>query len=139
MSMLYHHFFRAGFVVILIMGLLIACAGGPKEKTPPPTKPDSPQTKPQEPATGQPAIEHSGISQRDGVQGEYIVTVDEGAGEEIVRQAFVSFNLVTCEDLGKGRYLVKIHPDPGPETVVRKAVSLPGIKAVQPNYTYQTQ
>ena len=73
------------------------------------------------------------------VLGEYIVTIRESGDEAIIRELFEANFVIKIEDLGlgRGRFLIKLEQDPGPEVINRKGLESPIVKRVQPNYIYR--
>jgi len=76
---------------------------------------------------------------RDRVPGLYVVTVKPGAGKASVRKAFGARVVQRVADLGHHEYMVRIRHDPGPKAVMRGVLGAPGIRAVQPDYTYHAE
>lgn len=71
------------------------------------------------------------------VLGEYIVTIRESGDEALIRELFEANFVIKIEDLGRGRFLIKLEQDPGPEVINRKGLESPFVKRVQPNYIYR--
>ncbi len=81
--------------------------------------------------------ERPSIFNENRVPGEYIVTIDESGDEERIRELFEAYLVEKVKDLGRGRFLIKLEQDPGPEVVKRKGLESAFIKHVQPNYIYR--
>ena len=74
----------------------------------------------------------------DRVPGQYIITLKAGVAVEILQDVFAEFGLASVRDLAKGRYLITLEKDPGPEDITRHAATSSSIEYVQPNYVYRT-
>ncbi|NNF95607.1 MAG: hypothetical protein HKM94_01610 [Halobacteria archaeon] len=72
------------------------------------------------------------------VPGQYIVTLKEGIGAEILQKVFAEFGIKSVKDLSKRRYLMTLEKDPGPESIIKQAATSSDIEHVQPNYIYRT-
>jgi hypothetical protein len=81
--------------------------------------------------TTPPAIENR-------VPGQYIVTLKEGVGTELLQEVFAEFGIQSVKDLSSGRYLITLEKDPGPEVIIKQAATSSEIEHVQPNYIYRT-
>ncbi len=71
------------------------------------------------------------------VTGEYLVTLDAGAGATQIAQAYGGLGIQRLEDLGGGRYLLVVAQDPGPAQMEEIRARNPRIKAIQPNFVYR--
>ena len=71
------------------------------------------------------------------VPGQYIVKLKEQGTEETLRTLFAEFGIKSIQDLSKGRYLITLEKDPGPEDISRQAATVAGIEYVQPNFIYR--
>lgn len=69
--------------------------------------------------------------------GEYIVTVRPGGAGAQVRRVFGQYGIKSVKDLGKGRFLVKVDRDPGPQAMEAISARAGSIHRVQPNYKYR--
>jgi hypothetical protein len=146
-TMTHKNVLQGGLILMMILALFCACASdnnvredepAPAPETPAPADDDEEQPV-AEPRDIGPIVSDQPIQTGDGQPGEYIVTTEQAHGKATVIQALAAFTVVEFQDLGKNRFLVRIKPDPGPEEVRRKAVSMPGVQAVQPNYQYKSQ
>ena len=81
--------------------------------------------------------EQPSVSRENRVPGEYIVTIDESGDEARIRELFEAYFVIKIEDLRRGRFLIKLEQDPGPEVIKRKGLESPFVKRVQPNYIYR--
>jgi hypothetical protein len=81
--------------------------------------------------------EQPGVYGENRVLGEYIVTIDESGDEARIREFFEAYSVKKVKDLGRGRFLIKLEQDPGPEVIKRKGLESPFVKRVQPNYIYR--
>ena len=81
--------------------------------------------------TPQPATENR-------VPGQYIVTLKEGGSTETLNEVFDEYGIQSIKDLSKGRYLITLEKDPGPESITKQAATSSEIEHVQPNYIYRT-
>jgi hypothetical protein len=72
------------------------------------------------------------------VPGQYIVTLKEGVGTELLQEVFAEFGIQSVKDLSSGRYLITLEKDPGPEVIIKQAATSSEIEHVQPNYIYRT-
>ena len=70
--------------------------------------------------------------------GQYIVTLKEGASVDVLTQVFQPYGIKSMRDLSRGRYLIILQRDPGPEEITKQAATSSVIEAVQPNFVYQT-
>ena len=70
--------------------------------------------------------------------GQYIVTLKEGANADVLKQVFQSYGIKSMRDLSRGRYLVILEQDPGPEEMTKQTANSSEIEDVQPNYIYRT-
>lgn len=75
---------------------------------------------------------------QDRVQGEYLVTIAGMGGAEEVRRIFSEFGSLTVTPLTgtPGVFLLKFSPDPGLETLQKRASQSGQIQSVQPNFIY---
>lgn len=71
------------------------------------------------------------------VAGEYIVTVRPGGSNAEVRRVFGQYGIKSVKDLGKGRFLVKVDRDPGPQAMEATSARAGSIHRAQPNYKYR--
>jgi hypothetical protein len=81
--------------------------------------------------TPQPATENR-------LPGQYIVTLKEGVSPETLTKVFNKYGIKSTKDLSRGRYLVNLVQDPGPEAIAKQAATSSDIEEVQPNYIYRT-
>lgn len=70
--------------------------------------------------------------------GQYIVTLKAETDTEILYDVFAAYGVKSIKDLSKGRYLITLDKDPGPEEITKEASTISDIKHVQPNYIYRT-
>jgi hypothetical protein len=110
---------RCTGLAILSMSLGISCSNN--------GKPSIPRTNTEQP----------GMYGENRMPGEYIVSLDEGGNEALVRKLYEAYQVKNLEDLGRGRFLIKLENDPGPEVIERKGMESAHIKSVQPNYLYR--
>jgi len=69
--------------------------------------------------------------------GQYIVTLKKGANSETLTSVFEHYGIKSIQEFSKGRYLIILEHDPGPDTITQQAAASSEIDTVQPNYTYQ--
>lgn len=74
---------------------------------------------------------------QDRVPGEYLVTVQKGGDEALIRKLFAPFSVKEVQSLGEGLFLLKIEKDPGPKALKKKGRESEQIRSVQPNFVYQ--
>jgi hypothetical protein len=74
---------------------------------------------------------------QDRAPGEYLVTVQKGGDQALIRKLFASFSVKDVRSLGEGQFLLKIEKDPGPEAVKKKGEESDRIRSVQPNFVYR--
>jgi len=72
------------------------------------------------------------------VSGQYLVTLKEGGSAETLTEVFKQYGIISIQDLSRGRYLITLEQDPGPEAIVSQAATASDIEQVQPNYLYRT-
>lgn len=72
------------------------------------------------------------------VPGEYIVTLQQEGGAALVQELYADYGVRAVEDLGRGRFLVKLKKDPGLDEVQRVGMVSGKVKAVQPNFVYRS-
>ena len=72
------------------------------------------------------------------LSGQYIVTLKEGTSAEILNEVFKQYGIKSIQDLSRGRYLITLEQDPGPEALANQAATVSDIEEVQPNYIYRT-
>ena len=70
--------------------------------------------------------------------GQYIVTLKEGRSSETLTEVFKQFGIKSIKDLSRGRYLITLDQDPGPEEMTKQTANSSEIEDVQPNYIYRT-
>ena len=68
---------------------------------------------------------------------QYIVTLKNAANDKILREAFSLCGIKSIKSLSKGRYLLILENDPGPEEVAKLAATIPDVHYIQPNYIYR--
>lgn len=75
------------------------------------------------------------------IKGEYIVTMSDSADkpEEILRKIFKKYELKTIRHVAGRMYMIHLVADPGIETVQKVVKDNTQLKAVQPNFRYNTQ
>ncbi|MCP4410773.1 MAG: hypothetical protein GY807_24135 [Gammaproteobacteria bacterium] len=84
--------------------------------------------------------ESNPLSESDNrVPGEYILVLEQGDADEIVRRLYSDYTVQSIKDLGRRRFLIKLEHDPGPDIVTKKATESNDIKWAQPNYKYRYQ
>jgi len=72
------------------------------------------------------------------VPGQYIVTLKESGRSETLIEVFKQYGIKSIQDLSRGRYLITLEQDPGPEAVASQAANASDIEQVQANYLYRT-
>jgi len=114
-------------MVRLLLGYLFLCGIAVAGCT------DSANQKNVEPRTitTQPATENR-------VPGQYIVTLKESGRSETLTEVFKQYGIKSIQDLSRGRYLITLEQDPGPEEINKQAATASDIEQVQPNYLYRT-
>lgn len=90
---------------------------------------------------GQPPVERttgkSDIYREERVPGEYIVTLSGDVSDTLIRELFEEYAVTTIENLGRGRFLIRLEYDPGPQVIERIGAESPSVEHIQPNYIYQ--
>jgi len=76
-------------------------------------------------------------AQENRLPGQYLVTLKEGGSAETLTEVFKQYGIKSIQDLSRGRYLITLEQDPGPEALVKQALTASDIAAVQPNYIYR--
>ena len=74
---------------------------------------------------------------QDVVPGEYIVSLKPTEDSETVRKVYGEYEIAFLNDLGRGRYLMRLSKDPGLESLKRKAAASGKIESIQPNFRYR--
>jgi hypothetical protein len=72
------------------------------------------------------------------VPGQYIVTLKKSGSSETLTRVFQQYGIKSIQDLSRGRYLITLEQDPGPEEMANQAATVSDIEEVQPNYIYRT-
>jgi len=75
----------------------------------------------------------------DRVPGEYLVSVQKGGDEALIRKVFASYSVRDVQSVSDNLFLLKLDRDPGPEEIQRKAEESDRIRSVQPNYVYRLE
>jgi hypothetical protein len=70
--------------------------------------------------------------------GQYIVTLKESGSSETLTEVFKQYGIKSIQDLSRGRYLITLEQDPGPEEMANQAATASDIEQVQPNFIYRT-
>jgi len=73
----------------------------------------------------------------DRVPGEYVITLRPRASAEAIDTAYGSFGITRLQDLGGGKYLIRLSQDPGLEMVRRAGHASGHVAAAQPNFVYR--
>ena len=73
----------------------------------------------------------------DRVAGEYIVTVQAGGDEVLLRRLYATYGVRDIAELGPHRFLVKLERDPGLDEIRRAGLASGQVSAVQPNFVYR--
>lgn len=73
----------------------------------------------------------------DRVLGEYLVTVQNGGDEPMLRRLFADHSIRSVRQLRDDLFLINIERDPGPEAMRQFAAGCDQIRAVQPNLVYR--
>ncbi|AGH94503.1 hypothetical protein [Pseudobdellovibrio exovorus] len=75
------------------------------------------------------------------IKGEYIITTVDSVNkpEELLRQIFKKYELKTLRHIGGRMYMIHLVADPGIETLQKVVKDNAQLKAVQPNFRYNTQ
>ncbi len=84
-----------------------------------------------------PQFKHAPMPDR--AAGEYIVTVEPGSGEPMLRELYADYGIREIIDLGGSRFLIKLTADPGLDVIQRKGSESGKVKAAQPNFIYRLQ
>lgn len=71
------------------------------------------------------------------VPAQYIVSLKEGGNTKILTEVFQQYGIKSIKDLSRGRYVITLEQDPGPEEINTQAVTSTEIISVQPNYIYR--
>jgi len=72
------------------------------------------------------------------VPGEYLVTLAPGADTKVIADLYGRFGIKDIENLGRNIFLVILTEDPGPARMEELRGQDTQIKAIQPNFVYQT-
>ncbi len=113
-------YYTSGFVIGLLMMLiitLVSCVNGVQSTNDP----------------------QAGVVNENRVPGEYIVVIEREDAEDIIRALYSAYALQRIKDLGRGRYLINLASDPGPDIVIQHALESADVEMVQPNYRYRYQ
>ena len=102
-----------------------------------PSSATSSHSSPSAPSDNKPAP--ATIPSQDRVPGEYLVSVQKGGDEALIRKVFASYSVRDVQPVSDNLFLVKIDQDPGPEEIKRKAEESDRIRGVQPNYVYRLE
>ncbi|MCG6887573.1 MAG: hypothetical protein LJE74_10215 [Proteobacteria bacterium] len=70
------------------------------------------------------------------VPGEYLVTLTASGNPESLRSVFNAYGVKAIREFSKGRYLVVLEHDPGPEEIAERVAASTDIVRVQPNFIY---
>lgn len=73
----------------------------------------------------------------DRVPGEYLITVQNGGDESLIRREFADRSVRSVRQIRDDLFLVNIERDPGPEAMRQMAAGCAQIRAVQPNFIYR--
>lgn len=73
----------------------------------------------------------------DTASGEYLIALAPGSGPGEVLALYAEYGVTVVEELGRGRLLIRLRPDPGPAVVSRIAEGSAAVRYAQPNYRYQ--
>jgi hypothetical protein len=76
-------------------------------------------------------------AQENRLPGQYLVTLKEGGDAETLNEVFKHYGIKSIQDLSRGRYLITLEQDPGPEEITKLAATSSDIEDVQPNYIYR--
>jgi predicted alpha/beta hydrolase family esterase len=82
--------------------------------------------------------EGGAISSQERVSGEYLVALAAGSDAKVIGDAYAQFGIKRTQDLGHNVFLVALMNDPGLGKVDELRKQYPLIKAVQPNFVYQS-
>lgn len=74
---------------------------------------------------------------QDRIPGEYLVTVQKGGDQALIRQLFAQYSIREVRSLGDSLFLLRVDEDPGPEAIKRKGEECAQIASVQPNFVYR--
>lgn len=66
------------------------------------------------------------------VPGEYIVGLKGGDVDKVL-EVFAGFAPSIKKDMGRGRFLIKLADDPGPEAVAERVATIPSVRYAEPN------
>jgi hypothetical protein len=77
------------------------------------------------------------INKPNYVAGEYIISLAEGKGEDVIRSCFSEYGIISIKPLGNHAFLIKLMRDPGLEELKKRSAECGTIKSVQPNYIYR--
>jgi hypothetical protein len=73
------------------------------------------------------------------VPGQYLVTLGPGADVKVIAAVFGRFGIRDIRDLGQDVYLMILTEDPGPAVLEELRGRDAHLKAIQPNFIYQTK
>jgi hypothetical protein len=71
------------------------------------------------------------------VPAQYIVSLKEDSNTQILTEVFQQYGIKSIKDLSRGRYVITLEQDPGPDEISKQAATSTEILSVQPNYIYR--
>jgi hypothetical protein len=72
------------------------------------------------------------------VPGEYLVTLVPGADVKVIADLYGHFGIKDIKNLGRNIFLMILTEDPGPAKMEEVRGQNVHVKAIQPNFMYQT-
>jgi hypothetical protein len=76
---------------------------------------------------------------QDRVPGEYLVSVQKGGDEALIRRIFAPYSVRDVQPVSDDLFLLKVDQDPGPDAIKRKGEESDQIRSVQPNFVYRLE
>ena len=74
----------------------------------------------------------------DRVPGEYLVAVQNGGDEAMIRRVFTGSSVRNVRQLREDLFLIQVERDLGPQAMRQTAEGCDQIRNVQPNFVYRT-
>lgn len=107
---------KFSFSILAVAMLVGGCVTTPALRAPPPVQPDP----------------------KDKIPGEYIITLQPGADPGRIEAIYRDLGVSGVQDLGRGRYLIRLAKDPGTDAVLDTGYAAGAVEAAQPNYARDT-
>ena len=92
----------------------------------------------EKPAPRDPPAQLPAQGEADRVPGEYLVAVQKGGDESMIRRLFADASVQSVRQLRDDLFLIHVERDPGPQAMRQAAAGSDQIRNVQPNFVYRT-